>query len=88
VTDRQPDREYDAEDALIDAALTVQRWRRMAPWQLVNLHHVRHHVAREMRCVPAWDAIEAAIVRRLLAADGAGFTWNISRETQPLGEMA
>lgn len=76
------------EAALIDAAITVQRWRRISPWQLVNRHHVRHHVAREMRCEPAWGDIEATIVRRLLAADGAGFTWNIARETQPLREMS
>lgn len=53
--------------ALIDAAMTVQRWQCLLPWQLVNKHHVRHRVAREMHCEPTWEAIEAAIVRQLLA---------------------
>lgn len=55
--------------ALLDAALTVQRWQRQfAPW----LHwRVTHYLAQRLGCYPAWTAIETEIVRRLLDESNA-----------------
>jgi hypothetical protein len=51
--------------ALIDAAMTVQRWKRQFPpamhWRMT------HYIAHRLGCYPTWDAIEAEIVRQLLA---------------------
>lgn len=55
--------------ALLDAALTVQRWRRQFP---PAMHwRATHYLAHQLGCYPAWDAIEDAIVRRLLAEGAA-----------------
>jgi hypothetical protein len=57
--------------ALIDAALTVQRWRRRfhprSTWEL----RMRRHIGRAMGCERTWNAIEDAIVLLLLAEDDA-----------------
>ncbi len=61
--------------AILDAALTVQRWQRLYPsnrW--APSHHcwnvrVMRDIAHQLGCYPAWDSIEDAIVRRLLAED-------------------
>ena len=51
--------------ALIDAAMTVQRWQRQFPrW----MHYrIVRYIAHQLGCHPSWSAIEAEIVRRLLA---------------------
>jgi hypothetical protein len=54
-------------DALLDAALTVQRWQRQFPpsqhWRAT------HYIAHRLDCYPAWGAIEEAILLRLIAED-------------------
>lgn len=55
--------------ALIDAALTVQGWQRQfPPWMQ---YRVTRYIAHQLGCAPTWDAIQAAIVRRLLAEHDA-----------------
>jgi hypothetical protein len=62
-------------DALIDAALTVQHWKRLYPTSRWAPSHrcwnvrVMRYLAHKLGCYPAWDAIEVEIVRRLLAQD-------------------
>ncbi len=53
--------------AILDAALTVQRWQRQFP----PAQHWRatHYLALRIGCAPQWPAIEDAILRRLLAED-------------------
>ena len=51
------------EDALIDAALTVQRWKRLTRR---HRNKVRVYTARRLECPAIWDAIEAEIVRRIM----------------------
>jgi len=56
--------------ALLDAAMTVQRWQRQQRrrrYTGYTANRIRNHVANELGCYPAWDSIEAAIVRRLMA---------------------
>ena len=51
--------------ALLDAAMTVQRWQRQFPaWQH---YRMTRHIAHRLDCYPTWDAIEDEIARRLLA---------------------
>ena len=53
--------------ALIDAAMTVQRWQRQYP---PAMHwRATHYIAQRLICYPAWNTIEEAIVRRLLTED-------------------
>lgn len=53
--------------AMIDAALTVQRWRRLIQ---PSLHwRFTRYIAHRLGCCPTWDAIEDEIVRRLLVED-------------------
>lgn len=56
--------------ALLDAALTVQRWR-TGPYSGATLISIRRYLAIELGCCPAWAEIEHAIARRLLAEDAA-----------------
>jgi hypothetical protein len=55
------------DEALLDAAYTVQRWKRQfAPW----MHYrIQRYLGHKLGCYPHWDAIEAEIVRRHLAED-------------------
>jgi len=58
--------------ALLDAAMTVQRWQRQQRQRRYTgytANRIRQHVAHTLGCYPAWDAIEKAIVLRLLAED-------------------
>lgn len=53
-------------EALIDAAVTVQRWkRRLHPRSTYELR-IRRHVGRTLDCGRTWVAIEEEILRRLL----------------------
>ena len=55
--------------ALLDAAMTVQRWQRQQRkrrYTGYTANRIRNHVAGALGCYPAWDSIEAAIVLRLL----------------------
>ena len=56
-------------NALLDAAMTVQRWQRQQRkrrYTGYTANRIRNHVARDLGCYPAWDSIEEAIVLRLL----------------------
>jgi hypothetical protein len=54
-------------EALLDAALTVQLisvgFKRSEQWRAVQ------YIAGKLHCAPTWDAIEAAMMRYLLAED-------------------
>ena len=55
------------ETAILDAAMTVQRWQRQYP---PAMHwRATHYLAQRLCCYPAWHAIEEAIVLRLLTED-------------------
>jgi hypothetical protein len=49
--------------ALIDAAITVQRWQRRGGHTGYTADRILRHVARALRCYPSWAAIQEAIVR-------------------------
>ncbi len=63
---RRPEREA----ALLDAALTVQRWQRQGKQTGISVH-----VARDLGCHKGWLTVEREIVRRLLDEYSAELRW-------------
>lgn len=62
------------EAALLDAAMTVQRWQRMPGVKRWG-YGTRRYIANRFGVANAWDAIEAEIVRRELEEDAMEIRW-------------
>ena len=53
-------------EALIDAAITVQRWKRRLHRRSTYELRIRRHIARMLNCARTWAAIQDEILRLLL----------------------